>query len=291
MLVFGQMFLVSDQYIMDALDINPAFAGCYDALSTSIFYKNQWVGFKDAPKSYILSVHTPLNHSKVGLGLLVERNSIGIYKETNILANYAYRMKFENGRLALGLGLGVTLSNYAWNELVANDPADAALINNPTSAVLPAISMGAYYYTKKYYIGLSMPFFLSQKMDQSGGEVTIKNDFSLYNYFINGGYNIEFADQIKLQPSILIKYNPTNGAGVDFNTYINLKDRIWFGIGYQSKNMIVGSFQCQINYQIKMAYSYIYEISPIAKYTNGSHEITLNYQFKYQRKVMGPRQF
>ena len=49
--LMGQMFPESDQYIYNALVINPAFAGCQDALSASIIYRNQWVGFKDAPKS------------------------------------------------------------------------------------------------------------------------------------------------------------------------------------------------------------------------------------------------
>ena len=57
--LLGQMFPLSDHYVYNALAINPAFAGCHDALSATISYRNQWVGFKDAPKSQMLSVHTP----------------------------------------------------------------------------------------------------------------------------------------------------------------------------------------------------------------------------------------
>ena len=46
LLLKGQMFPLSDHYLIDALDINPAFAGCHDALSTSLIYRNQWVGFE-----------------------------------------------------------------------------------------------------------------------------------------------------------------------------------------------------------------------------------------------------
>ena len=83
----GQMFPLSDHYVVNALAINPAFAGCQDALSATISYRNQWVGFNDSPKSYILSVHAPVFNDRVGLGLLVENNSIGIFKETSILGN------------------------------------------------------------------------------------------------------------------------------------------------------------------------------------------------------------
>jgi hypothetical protein len=63
----------------------------------------------------------------------------------------------------LGLGFGVTVYINAWNELDAIDAGDDQLINNSTTAGLPAFSLGTYYYTKKYFIDISLPLFLSQK--------------------------------------------------------------------------------------------------------------------------------
>jgi Bacteroidetes-specific putative membrane protein len=177
----GQMFPLSDHYVVNALAINPAFAGCQDALSATISYRDQWVGFNDAPKSYILSVHAPVFNDRVGLGLLIENNSIGIFKETSILGNYAYRMELQEGKLALGLAFGVTVYNNAWNELVANDANDIQLMNNPESAVLPNFSIGTYYYTKKYFIGISMPLFLSYELDKSTGKYKIDNNLFFFS--------------------------------------------------------------------------------------------------------------
>jgi len=289
--LMGQMFPLSDHYVVNALAINPAFAGCQDALSLTASYRNQWVGFNDAPKSYILSVHTPVFNDRVGLGLLIENNSIGIFKETSFLGNYAYRMELQEGKLALGLGFGVTIYNTAWNKLVAADANDIQLMTSPTSAVLPNFSLGAYYYTKKYYIGVSMPLFLSYEMDKNTGKYKIGNNFSGSNYFFTTGYEVGISPQVKFLPSLLIKYHPDNAVQIDYNAQINLKDRIWMGIGYRNKDILVGMLQCQLNYQIRMAYSYDYDFSSIGKYLNGSHEIVLNYIFKFERKVIGPRQF
>jgi len=287
----GQMFPLSDHYIVNALAINPAFAGCQDALSLTASYRDQWVGFNDAPRSYILSVHMPVFNDRVGLGLLIEDNSIGIFKETSFLGNYAYRMELREGKLALGLGFGVNIYNTAWNELIAADPNDIQLMNNPTTAVLPTFSLGTYYYTKKYFIGISMPMFLSYELDRSTGKYKIDNNFSGSNYFFTTGYEIGISPMVKILPSILIKYHPNNGIQMDYNAQISLKDRIWMGIGYRNKDILVGMLQCQLNYQIRMAYSYDYDFSNIGKYLNGSHEFVLNYIFKFERKVIGPRQF
>jgi len=289
--LLGQMFPLSDHYAVNALAINPAFAGCHDALSATISYRDQWVGFKDSPKSYILSVHTPVYNDRIGLGLLIEKNSIGIFKETSFLGNYAYRMELHDGKLALGLGFGITVYNIAWNELVAVDANDVQLMNNPASAVLPSFSLGTYYYTKKYFIGISMPLFLSHELDKSTGKYKIGNNFSGSNYFFTTGYEVGISPQVKFLPSLLIKYHPKNAIQIDYNALFNLKDKIWMGIGYRNRDMLVGMLQCQVNYQIRMAYSYDYNFGSIGKYMNGSHEIVLNYVFKFKRKVIGPRQF
>ena len=289
--LMGQMFPLSDHYVVNALAINPAFAGCQDALSATISYRDQWVGYKDSPKSYILSVHTPVYNDRVGLGLLIEKNSIGIFKETSFLGNYAYRMELRDGKLALGLGFGVTIYNIAWNELVAADANDVQLMNNSKSSVLPTFSLGTYYYTKKYFIGISIPLFLSHQIDKSTGKYKIGSNFSGSNYFLTGGYEMRISPQVKFLPSLIIKYHPKNAIQIDYNAQINLKDRIWMGIGYRNRNMLVGMLQYQLNYQIRMAYSYDYNFGSIGKYMNGSHEIVLNYIFKYSRNVIGPRQF
>jgi type IX secretion system PorP/SprF family membrane protein len=289
--ILGQMFPLSDHYMYDALAINPAFAGCHDALSATVFYRNQWVGFEDAPKSQKLSVHTPVNNDRIGLGLLVERNSIGIFNETNLIGNYAYRMELQDGKLALGLGFGVTLYNNAWNELYAADANDEQLMNNNTSAVLPAFSLGTYYYTSKYFIGMSLPLFLSYDLDKSTGKYKMGNPFAGSNYFLTGGYEIGISNNVKFLPSLLIKYHPGNAVQVDYNAMVNLKDRIWMGIGYRNKEMLVGMLQCQVNYQLRMAYSYDFELGTLGRYMNGSHEIVFNYVFRYARKVIGPRQY
>ena len=287
----AQMFPLSDHYDVNALAINPAYAGCQEALSLTASYRDQWVGFKDAPKSSILSVHTPVFNDRIGLGLLIEKNSIGIFKETSFFGNYAYRMELGEGKLAMGLGFGVTVSNIAWNELIATDPNDVQLIYSATSAVLPNFSFGMYYYTKKYYLGISMPLFLSHELDENTGKYKTGNNFSGSNYFISGGYEFGVSPQIKFLPSVLIKYHPDNPVQIDLNARMSLKDRIWLGVGYRSKDMLVGIVQCQLNYQLKLGYSYDFNFGDIGKYINGSHEIVLNYVFRYSRKVTGPRQY
>ncbi len=287
----GQMYPLSDQYLNNLLAINPAFAGCQNALSATLFYRNQWVGFKDSPKSQGLSVHTPVKNDRIGLGLVIDRSSYGIFRETRIIANYAYRTELHNGKLALGLGFGASFNNMAWNELKATDPNDQQLLNTPVTQVLPNFSFGAYYYTRKYFIGLSLPMLFSHELNSATGKYKTVNLFSEYNYFLTGGLYFDICHGVKVLPSFLLKYQPNHSPQVDFNAQIILRDRIWFGLGYRSSNTIIAMLQYQLNDQLRLSYSYDTDLSKLGTYKSGSHEIVLNYVFSYSRKVIGPRQF
>lgn len=287
----GQMFPLSDQYLNNMLAVNPAFAGCHDALSATLIYRNQWVGFKDAPKSQMFSVHAPIRNDRIGLGLNINHNSIGIYKRNDLMGNYAYRRDLFNGKLALGLGFGITVYHIAWDDLEAADAGDELLINNSSSAVLPSFSLGAYFYAQKYFIGFSLPLFLSHEVDENTGKYKIRNNFSAYNYFLTGGYQVDLSPRIKLHPALLLKYIPNHVIQIDYSVHISLKDRYRIGIGYRDKNTLVALLQCQLNAQLRMMYSYDFDVGGLGGYKNGSHEMGLNYIFSYSHKVLDPRQF
>jgi type IX secretion system PorP/SprF family membrane protein len=289
--IMGQMFPLSDHYIVNGLIINPAFAGSQDALSLTASFRDQWVGVKDAPQSFFMSAHAPVFNDRIGLGLILERNSIGIFKENNFYGNYAYRTELGRGKLAMGLGFGVTVSNMAWNDLIAADPDDEKLMNNASSAIMPNFSLGVYYYTERFYAGFSAPMFLSHELDRNTGRYKVANDFSGFNYFLTGGYEFPLTSGLSLLPSALIKYHPGNGLQIDYNARLEIKERIWLGLGYRSRAIMVAMLQCQMNYQISLVYSYDYSFGSVARYLTGSHEIGFNYIFRYSRKVDGPRQY
>ncbi len=289
--IFGQLFPLSDNYVYDALDINPAFAGCLEGLSATVMYRDQWIGLEGAPKNLMLSIHTAVNNDRIGLGLLIDENSIGINQQTNILGNYSYRIEIVDGILALGLGFGISEYQNSWNNLNITDLNDPELINNPSCAVLPTFNLGMYYYSRKYFLGLSVPLFLSNEINQSTHKYQISNKFSSYNYLINCGYKVRVSPRINFLPSLLIKYNPNTTIQIDYNTFLDFNNIIWLGVAYRSSNTMVGRLKVQINHQLKLVYSYDYDMNTLGRYENGSHEIGINYIFNYIRLVKGPRQF
>ncbi|HEY8934252.1 MAG TPA: type IX secretion system membrane protein PorP/SprF, partial [Cyclobacteriaceae bacterium] len=55
---YAQQYPVFTQYYFNELVINPAYAGSHVQLSLTAMYRNQWVNFPGAPKTYNFSGHS-----------------------------------------------------------------------------------------------------------------------------------------------------------------------------------------------------------------------------------------
>jgi type IX secretion system PorP/SprF family membrane protein len=291
MQAMAQLHPLCDQYYNNTLALNPAFAGSLETLTGTVFYRNQWLGFQGAPKNQSLSVHSPVFREKVGLGIVLESNTIGIYKTTNLMGNYSWRMNLAGGTFSMGLGFGLTGFSIAWNDLKVNHSDDVLLTSIPESLFLPNFSLGLYYHNDRYYAGVSVPMLLSYEPDQITGRYRSRNLSDNYNYFFTAGYLVGLGRDIDLLPSVLLKYGFGNVFQPEINTQLILHDRLWLGIGYRNKSNMIGNFQCQVNYQLRLGYSYSYDLGPVASYTNGSHEVMLNYVFRYRKDLKQPRNF
>ena len=75
-LAFAQQDPQYNLYQFNPLIINPAYAGARDGLSIVADVRNQWVGFDGAPKTSIISGHSPILNKNVGVGFTLIDESI-----------------------------------------------------------------------------------------------------------------------------------------------------------------------------------------------------------------------
>ena len=96
----AQQEAMYSQYMFNTLAINPAYAGSRNVTSATALYRNQWVGIQGAPETLTLSIDAPINSKKVGLGLQVFNDRIGVTSTTGAFGSYAYRLRLNKGTLA-----------------------------------------------------------------------------------------------------------------------------------------------------------------------------------------------
>jgi type IX secretion system PorP/SprF family membrane protein len=286
--LFGQLTPVTNQYILNPLTINPAYAGNRGALNIAAFYRRQWVGIPGAPETMTLALDAPVLDSKLGLGLIITNDKIGVTKETSFSTCYAYKIGMGEGNLSLGLGAGVTITNTAWSDLSVHDPGDEYYLLNSSVFVVPDFRFGVYYYNQNYFIGLSIPKLLGNKFDFNKDKYILKFNPGQYNYLINTGYIFSLSPELKFFPSTLVTISPGEKLLYDVNAHFILFDRVWLGGTYRNNSSFAGLLQFSVNNQLRVAYTYDYDFNELRRYSNGSHEIMIRYEFRYKINVVNP---
>jgi type IX secretion system PorP/SprF family membrane protein len=287
----GQLSPVTSQYVLNPLSINPAFAGNRGALNIAAFYRRQWAGITGAPETVTLAADAPFLDSKLGLGLIITSDKIGVTKETHIMSNYSYKIPTGEGNLSFGLGAGLMTTNTAWSELVVLDPGDENLLADSRVFVVPDFSFGIYYSGKTFFGGFSIPRLLGNKFNFDKNKYTVMFNPGQYNYLFNVGYAYILTQKVKLLPSSIIILSPGEKLLIDLNVYASYNDRIWAGLSYRNKRSFGALVQFAINNQLRAAYSYDFDFGKLGHYSNGSHEIMLRYEFRYKVDAVSPVSF
>jgi type IX secretion system PorP/SprF family membrane protein len=287
----AQLTPLLDQHQVNGLAVNPAYAGSQEALSIELHSRNQWIGFEGAPRSVSFTMHSPLRKRKVNLGIILLSDRYGSNRETGFLLNYAYRIEMGKGKLSLGMAAGGTSISTDMDALRFNQLGDLLIENPAQRTFLPEFSLGGYFQTGKLYFGLSMPLFLSHPVNKSNGKHTIGFRPAAANYILSGGYLFRLSEDIELLPFFLLRSNPANVTQIDMSCKVIFRERIWIGTSIRTNGNLSSILQLQVNPQIRVGYSYGYEISELSKYQRGSHEVLLTYSFRYLLEVMGPRYF
>jgi type IX secretion system PorP/SprF family membrane protein len=284
----GQLVPVTNQYILNPMTINPAFAGNRGALNVAAFFRKQWVGIKGAPETETLSADAPVADDKIGLGVMLINDKVGVTNETQLITNYSYKINLSKGTLSFGLGAGLVATNTAWSQLIVLDPGDEQFLADSKMFIIPEFSFGSYYSTQKFFAGFSIPRLVTYKFSFSKNKYVMQTDPSQYNYMFSTGYIFQLSDKVGFIPSTLVTYSPNGGLLADLNGYFILNNKFWAGASYRNGRSLTMLFQIQLSNQLKMAYSYDYDLGQLGTYSNGSHEIMLRYEFKYKVDVVSP---
>jgi len=265
-------------------------------MAINLTHRQQWVNFPGRPITTSFTVHGPLSNNKMGLGISVLNEQIGKLSRNLVYLNYAYRVKIgENGHLSFGIMGGIHNQVNKLSELKPTEIGDAQISQNTPNIISPNFGSGIYYYTKKFYVGISIPRMIddSYLFNSTGGIIkSTKIDPNKFHYYFTIGNVFDVNENLKIKPQAMLKMVQNAPIQYDLNVNFLIKNKIWAGVSYRSGADVSALIGVQLNSQFLVNYSYDYALTKIQKYSQGSHEITLGYLFSYkQRKVVTPRYF
>jgi len=280
------------QYMENLLTLNPAYAGSKDLLSVMLVSRNQWVSMPGAPVTRSFAAHSPVNGTKMGLGFSFLSDVVGPVKQTGVYVDYSYTLSFSNRRsLSLGLKGGVNFFEAGISDLTTNDPNDPVYASDINRKFLPNFGVGAFYFTPRYYFGLSVPKLVENTINKNGVSTQSISKEQMHVFFMVG-YVFDVNRIVKFKPSILTKYVKNAPVSLDMTGTFLFYDRLWLGAMYRVGDSFGGLFQIQATNQLKIGYSYDLPINKLGAYNNGTHEIMVTFDFDFgSGRIRSPRYF
>jgi type IX secretion system PorP/SprF family membrane protein len=277
-------------YMFNGLFLNPAYAGSHKYASANVLHRSQWLGYGDgAPRTNLLALDAPIKSQKMGLGFVFVNDRVGKQRRNDLVLNYSYHIRVsQKGKLAFGISAGAInlgLDNpFAWE---SNDPA-----LQTRSFWGPRAGFGVYYYTRKSYLGFSVPTLVGKQPDRAFDFNLDRGTLFRRHYLLTGGYVFDVGSNIMLKPSFLLKYQPAAPFQADLNLNALFYETFWLGASFRTGDSFILLAEYQISRQFRAGASYDYSYTRIGKFSNGSLEIMLGYDFgKDAVKAKNPRYF
>jgi type IX secretion system PorP/SprF family membrane protein len=209
---------------------------------------------------------------------------MAVTRRIGLTLSYAYHLKLnETMKLSLGLTGGLLQFSVDGSKITTHDQNDLAMSSGMQSVIVPDFGFGAMLHTDKYYVGASIPQLYQSQLKFFDYTTSTLSKLATH-YFVMGGYKYDVNDDIRLEPSMLIKYVSPAPLKVDIGFRAIYKKMAWAGVSYRTNDAI--AFLIGYTYQnyLTFAYSYDYTTTDLRNYSTGTHEIMFGLRFNNKPK-------
>ncbi len=272
-------------YMYNVQTYNPAYVGSRQAISVVGLYRVQWVGYDGAPKTQTISVSAPIAKDRLGIGLSVQNDKIGPMKSTSAYTDIAYHLPVtEKSKLSFGAKVGVNILSTSLSTIKLDDPNDVSFNSNMQNKTIPNVGFGMYYYSPKFYAGISTPQVITKTISgQYQGQRLNLYQQKIHFYAIAGTV-FKLNEYLDLKPTMLIKVVEAAPIQVDLTSTVIYKKLLYAGAMVRSGESIGGLVGFIFSNSLVFGYAYDWTILNKTNSNHyGSHELALRYDFALKK--------
>ena len=272
---FAQLEPQYTQYMYNIGSFNPAYAGSVEKADIAALYRAQWIDIEGAPRTLRFGTNIPFNNGKVGMGFNVISDQFGPTSQTFFNVAYSYQVNLSSDTyLSFGLNAGGGILDIDFTKGNFQNPDEPLLNTTVFNNFYPTVGAGMFMYSEDWYLGLSVPNFLTGITKDEEVE-SFFNDRIQVNFI--GGVVFELGDNLKFKPAFLAGYFEGLPFRFDLSANFLINDVFTVGAAYRIDNAVSGLAGFQISSGLFLGYSYDYSTTPLGQYNQGSHEIILKF--------------
>jgi type IX secretion system PorP/SprF family membrane protein len=276
---------------------NPAFVGARRVNSLTALYRNQWIGFKGHPDSYLLSFDGPVLSERTGLGVILAKQELGITQNLFGQLAISYGILQVND-MSLRIGINTAVRSYKFDlnnpDVYIKDRQDASLkigLADTKNQMYFNLGTGLYFDYKNFYFGVSIPN-LNKNLINLGQNplVNYPAQEQRHIYAMTGGL-LKLTEGIEFKPAIMFKFVKNAPFSLDAN--MNLLFNRKFGVGASFRYGQTGGDSAdlltffQATDRVSLGLAYDITLSGLKSYNSGSIEALVRYDFAPSQSKAG----
>ncbi|TPE42395.1 PorP/SprF family type IX secretion system membrane protein [Pontibacter mangrovi] len=293
---------------------NPALTG-YEGSMLKTFYRNQWTGFEDAPKTIFASAELDLADlrswkqdnvllgkgedtydrqagARHAFGLAVLSDRFGAFTESQLLLSYGARVRLSE-KLSLRWGTALTygaqrLDGSRLTPDEENDPQYQDVLGQRNRLSKLDLNLGLMLTHDRYYVGYAM-----QDVGE-GGLLTAGDDFlkGLYTrkHVAQAGYRTPITEQLGLVLNGIYQYDTRVKGTAELQAKGVYQNTFWAGGGYRQDLAYTLNAGVRLE-QVKIGYVYESPTRDARAIGKSTNEIMLTFNLlpakhpKYSKRV------
>jgi len=278
--------IIFSHYQFNPSLINPAASGFNEVHQVNFNYRDSWTGFQGNPRNLGFQYNGPIGNV-FGFGAGVRTESAASTNNYRVNLNFAFKYQLEKLKIAGGFSTEfkqVRLDNNVMANPSLFDQGDFVIEDYMDGQMFFDANFGVFgQYNESTFFGLSFPNLITARLNNIPGDDT--QPFLEY-FMFHFGHEFAANENFTLVPSMLIKKVRDVGFNVDFNLRGDfLDDKLSAGISYQTGlepklGLMLGT---KIS-ALRLFYSYDVSFGEFQRYSMGSHEVTVSFEFDLRNR-------
>lgn len=273
---------------------NPSLTG-FEGSGVKSFYRNQWTGFEDAPKTIFLSGELDLAGAKkrtdtinpyyngarhaLGLSLLQER--FGPTKETQLFLSYGSGISLSE-QWSLRWGTAVTYSALGMDgsSLTVDqesDPRYSDLIGQNNRVSKLDLNVGMSLTSSKFYLGYAMQDITKGAYVTMGDDYI--RDFYTRKHILQTGYRTPVSEHLGIIANGIMQYDEELKETLEGQLKLVYNNMFWAGGGYRKDLAYSVTAGIRID-QLRISYAFENPAQNARAINKSTNEIAISYNLR-----------
>ncbi len=276
----AQNEIIVNQYSQNIFALNSSYSSLSNRAEANVYYKKLWAGFADSPEFSQITLASPLKNKKLGLGLNLMYQQIGLFTNLNAQGSFSYKLKLNDiNYLSFGLQAGIKRLQVNFSKINAYHSDE--FLNYPTlqASTLPTADFSVSYQRKNFLAFVSANQLLANKFkfNDATYQPSLKSQVVPY-YLIGIKWDKTLSKQFNNSVCLIARSHQGLPIQAELSDVVTWQNKFSVGLGYRQTYSAYVLTRLNITPNLLVGYSYEYNVRKLNKYTNGGHEINICYK-------------